>query len=367
MVPGRIRSGSGPMACLLAAYRPGQPPGTPSSAAMPNRVWPAVMAYRCADAQPGNTSMVPGRIRPGSGPMACLLAAYSAGQPPGTPRAAAMPDSVSPGRTTYRAAAPAGMAAWTAAAAGLTGRAAVSLVFVAMRVAAWAGRTGPLRLAAATITVSSSRPQASTAHADFVHARKVLSLSFLRNQRRTTARRRDGEPAGKESDLRRGNLRQVATPDRRGGSPPRQAYDQQHGQRRHGAAEHPGTAAAAGTRHPGHAARATAGHAGADGTRGSTGAAGPAGCDHTPPPAAPAPAADELAACSSRVIPGSPAAAVWPAGPARPSPPCRKDSGNSGARHAKDRRRRHLGDAGQAGVTVLVTGASVPVTADSSG
>src|ERR1700753_1635853 len=99
-------------------------------------------------------------------------------------------------------------------------------MLVAVRVAAWAGRTGPLRLAAA-MTVSSSRPQASTAHADFVHARKVLSLSFLRNQRRTTAQRRDGEPAGKESDLRRGNFRQVATPDRRGGSPPRQAYDQQ--------------------------------------------------------------------------------------------------------------------------------------------
>src|SRR5579862_7355873 len=135
------------------------------------------MAYRCGDAKPGSTSMVPGRIRPGSGPMTARLAAYSAGQPPGTPRAAAMPDSVSPGRTAYRAAA-AGMAAWTAAAVGPTGRAAVSWVFVAMRVAAWAGRTGPLRLAAVTMTVSSSRLQASTAHADFVHARKVLSLSF---------------------------------------------------------------------------------------------------------------------------------------------------------------------------------------------
>src|ERR1700753_1623170 len=39
----------------------------------------------------------------GSGPITAWLAAYRAGQPPGRARAAAMPDRVSPGRTTYRA------------------------------------------------------------------------------------------------------------------------------------------------------------------------------------------------------------------------------------------------------------------------
>ena len=37
---GRIRAGSGPMASRLAAYRAGQPPGTASAAAMPDRVFP---------------------------------------------------------------------------------------------------------------------------------------------------------------------------------------------------------------------------------------------------------------------------------------------------------------------------------------
>jgi hypothetical protein len=46
---------------------------------------------------PGRASTVPGRMTFGSGPMACRLAAYRAGQPPATPAATAMPDSVSPG------------------------------------------------------------------------------------------------------------------------------------------------------------------------------------------------------------------------------------------------------------------------------
>ena len=40
-VPGRIASGSRPMARRLAAYRAGQPPGTRSPAAMADRVSPA--------------------------------------------------------------------------------------------------------------------------------------------------------------------------------------------------------------------------------------------------------------------------------------------------------------------------------------
>ncbi len=44
-------------------------------------------------------STVPGRITSGSGPMTRRFAAYSAGQPPRTPSAAAIPARVSPGTT----------------------------------------------------------------------------------------------------------------------------------------------------------------------------------------------------------------------------------------------------------------------------
>ena len=67
---------------------------------MPDRVSPAATVYRAGAVRPGSARAVPGRIRSGSGPMICLLAAYSAGQPPRVPSAAAIPESVSPGRTT---------------------------------------------------------------------------------------------------------------------------------------------------------------------------------------------------------------------------------------------------------------------------
>ena len=98
-VPARIAFGSGPIIRRLAAYRAGQPPGMASAAAMPDRVSPAVTRYWAGVARPGRASTVPGRMRPGSGPMARRLAAYSAGQPPRVPSAAAMPDRVSPGCT----------------------------------------------------------------------------------------------------------------------------------------------------------------------------------------------------------------------------------------------------------------------------
>ena len=105
------------------------------------------------------------------------LAAYRAGQPPRTASRAAMPDKVSPGCTTYPAA---GRAAVTNTAATLTAAGPVtSVVLLAMRMFAWAGRAGWLT-PAATTTTTRMLPQASTTHADFVHIRKVLSLSFLR-------------------------------------------------------------------------------------------------------------------------------------------------------------------------------------------
>jgi hypothetical protein len=56
---------------------------------------------RCepGDAGCGIASTVPARIAFGLKPISCRLAAYSAGQPPGVPSAAAMPDKVSPTRT----------------------------------------------------------------------------------------------------------------------------------------------------------------------------------------------------------------------------------------------------------------------------
>ena len=117
----------------------------------------------------------------GSRPMTCRLAAYRAGQPPRTANRAAMPDSVSPVRTRYLVAE---LVSVTGAAATLRVRVRMtSVVLFAVRVFAWAGGTDPLMPAA--ITMIDSTIQASTTHADLVHVRIVLSLSFLGNQRRT--------------------------------------------------------------------------------------------------------------------------------------------------------------------------------------
>jgi hypothetical protein len=51
---------------------------------------------KAGDAECGIASAVPARIASGLGPISCRLAAYSAGQPPEVPSAAAMPDRVSP-------------------------------------------------------------------------------------------------------------------------------------------------------------------------------------------------------------------------------------------------------------------------------
>src|SRR5215475_15952672 len=117
----------------------------------------------------------------GSGPMARRLAAYRAGQPPRTANSAAIPDSVSPLRTTY-------VVVWLAA---VTGDAAtlnvlvrmISVVLPAVRVFAWAGWTDPC-IPTATRMIGRTL-QASTTHADLFHVRMVLSLSFQGDQRRT--------------------------------------------------------------------------------------------------------------------------------------------------------------------------------------
>ena len=104
------------------------------------------------------------------------FAAYKPRQPPRTASRAAMPDKVSPGCTTYLAA---GRAVVMNTAATLTAAGPMtSVVLLAMRMFAWAGRAG--RLMPATTTITRMLPQASTTHADFVHTRTVLSLSFLR-------------------------------------------------------------------------------------------------------------------------------------------------------------------------------------------
>ena len=191
--PGRMVSGSWPMACRLAAYSAGQPPGTPSAAAMPDKVSPAATVYRAGAVWLGSTRTVPGRMVSGSWPMACRLAAYSAGQPPGTPSAAATPDRVSPGRTTYLAA---GLDAATAGAAIGNVLVRVTSILLAMRVFAGAGWTGPLVPTAAS-GIDKMLP-ASTTHADVVHARIVLSLSFRGVGAGLLGRAPKGNRSGKE-------------------------------------------------------------------------------------------------------------------------------------------------------------------------
>ncbi len=101
-----------------------------------------------------------------------------------------MPDSVSPLCTTYLVV---GLAAVTGAAAMLSVLVRVTSVLLAVRVFAWAGWTDPV-IPAATKMIDRML-QASTTHADLIHARIVLSLSFQGDQRRTLlARRRRLEP-----------------------------------------------------------------------------------------------------------------------------------------------------------------------------
>ena len=109
----------------------------------------------------------------GSGPMARRLAAYRAGQPR-TPNRAAMPDSVSPLRTTY-------LVVWCVAVAGAAATLDVlvrmtSVVLPAVRVFAWVWWVDPF-MPTATRMIGRML-QASTTRADFVHVRMVLSLSF---------------------------------------------------------------------------------------------------------------------------------------------------------------------------------------------
>ena len=120
--------------------RPAQAAAVPGTAGGPAPSRAVTVPPGCAGC--GTVSTVPGRIMSGSGPMTRRLAAYRAGQPPRTANRAAMPASVSPGCTTYLAA---GRLPGTNAAATLSVLATVtSVVLLAMRVLAWAGRTDPL-------------------------------------------------------------------------------------------------------------------------------------------------------------------------------------------------------------------------------
>ena len=184
MVPARITSGSAPITRRLAAYNAAQPPRTASAAAIADRVSPGATTYRVRARPPGSTSTVPGRMTSGSGPISGRLAAYNAAQPPRTASRAAMPDNVSPGCTTYRAA---GLTARTDTAATLTVSARMIpvpllpllllllLLLLAMRVSAWAGWD---RLMPAATMMIGRALQASTTHADFVHTR-TGALTFL--------------------------------------------------------------------------------------------------------------------------------------------------------------------------------------------
>jgi hypothetical protein len=89
-----------------------------------------------------------------------------------------MLDNESPGCTTYLGAGCAFVALAADAAATSTVLVRVTaVVLLAMRMFAWVRGTDPLMPATRRVI---SMPQASTTHADFVHTRKVLSLSFHR-------------------------------------------------------------------------------------------------------------------------------------------------------------------------------------------
>jgi hypothetical protein len=104
-----------------------------------------------------------------------------------------MLDNESPGCTTYLGAGCAVVVDAVAASTVLVRVTAV--VLLAMRMFAWVRGTDPPM--PATIRVS-SMPQASTTHADFVHIRKVLSLSFLRISAERWGSTPRHEPMGKE-------------------------------------------------------------------------------------------------------------------------------------------------------------------------
>src|SRR5436190_17214438 len=91
-----------------------------------------------------------------------------------------MADKVSPCCTTYLVV---GVVAVTGAAATLNVLVRMTSVLLAVRVFAWAGWMDPF-MPTATKMIGRML-QASTTHADFVHARIVLSLSFQWDQRRT--------------------------------------------------------------------------------------------------------------------------------------------------------------------------------------
>ena len=107
-----------------------------------------------------------------------------------------MADSVSPACTTYLVAGPAVGTGAVAALSVLVRMTWVMLLF-AVRVLTWAGGADPVMLITKVI---GRMIQASTTHADLVHVRIVLSLSFQGDQRRALLVRgaEEGEPVRKE-------------------------------------------------------------------------------------------------------------------------------------------------------------------------
>jgi hypothetical protein len=106
-----------------------------------------------------------------------------------------MLDRVSPGCTTYLGAGCAVVAVVDAVATSSVLVRVTAVVLLAVRMFAWARGTDPLM---PITTRVSSMPQASTTHADFVHTRKVLSLSFLRISAERSGSTPRHEPIGKE-------------------------------------------------------------------------------------------------------------------------------------------------------------------------
>src|ERR1700722_11805300 len=111
-----------------------------------------------------------------------------------------MADRVSPGRTVQVAAG--GTAGWRAGAGGVLPDALAGVVPVLLAVLAFAWAAGPNR--AVTARRGTRMLQASATHADLVHLRTVVLLSFRNGSAPDAAARRRGHGPGEGKGTTRG-------------------------------------------------------------------------------------------------------------------------------------------------------------------
>ena len=173
----------------LAAYSAGQPPGTASAAAIADSVSPAATVYRARRRRPGQRQHRArvNHVRVGADdpPVRRVQGRPAAAHPQRGGDAGqgvtGLHDIPRPGPAAATASSAGTAPLWTPA-----GPVISLVVLLAVRMFALGGRPGRHR-PAATTTITTMLPQANTTHADFVHTRTVLSLSFHRGSAPDTA------------------------------------------------------------------------------------------------------------------------------------------------------------------------------------